>query len=132
MSALRRDFPTGVEEPVIDRLDPADMPIISLSVTSPQLSPKDLTSLTEKVIRKRLENIEGVGSLKIVGGQRREIQVYLDPERMKAYNLTVPEVVLALEAGKYRSPCRERSTAERSRNWFGSKEKLRIPACFRT
>ena len=93
---LRRDFPTGVEEPVIDRLDPADMPIVSLSVVSPQLSTKDLTSLAEKVIKKRLENIEGVGSLRIVGGQRREIQVFLDPERMKSYNLTVPEVVLAL------------------------------------
>jgi hydrophobic/amphiphilic exporter-1 (mainly G- bacteria), HAE1 family len=96
VSALRRDFPTGVEEPVIDRMDPADMPIISLSVASPQLSAKELTSLTEKVIKKRLENIDGVGSLKIVGGQRREIQVFLDPERMKSYRLTVPEVVLAL------------------------------------
>ena len=96
VSARRRDFPTGVEEPVIDRLDPADMPIVSLSVSSPQLSQKELTSLTEKVIKKRLENIEGVGLLTIVGGQRREIQVFLDPERMKAYGLTVPEVVLAL------------------------------------
>jgi HAE1 family hydrophobic/amphiphilic exporter-1 len=96
VSALRRDFPSGVEEPVIERLDPADMPIITLSVSSPQLSTKELTSLTEKIIRKRLETIEGVGSLKIVGGQRREIQVFLDPERMKAYGLTVPEVVLAL------------------------------------
>lgn len=96
VSALRRDFPTGVEEPVIGRIDPADMPIVSLSVSSPQLSPKELTTLTEKVIKKRLENIQGVGSLTIVGGQRREIQVFLDPERMKAYNITVPEVVLAL------------------------------------
>jgi HAE1 family hydrophobic/amphiphilic exporter-1 len=96
VAALRRDFPTGVEDPVIERMDPDDLPIVSLSVSSPQLSPKDLTSLTEKVIRKRLENIEGVGSLKIVGGQRREIQVYLDTERMKAYSLTVPEVILAL------------------------------------
>jgi HAE1 family hydrophobic/amphiphilic exporter-1 len=96
VSALRRDFPTSVEEPVIDRLDPADLPIVSLSVTSPLLSPKELTSLTEKVIQKRLENIEGVGSLKIVGGERREIQVYLKLERMKAYGLTVPDVILAL------------------------------------
>jgi HAE1 family hydrophobic/amphiphilic exporter-1 len=96
VSALRRDFPAGVEEPVIERLDPADMPIVSLSVTSPEMSPKDLTTLTEKVIRKRLENIEGVGSLKIVGGQRREIQVFLDPARMKAYSITVPEAVIAL------------------------------------
>jgi hydrophobic/amphiphilic exporter-1 (mainly G- bacteria), HAE1 family len=96
VSALRRDFPTGVEEPVIQRLDPADLPILSLSVTSAQLSPKQLTSLVEKVITKRLENIDGVGSLTIVGGQRREIQILLDPDRMKSYGLTVPEVVVAL------------------------------------
>ena len=96
VSALRRDFPAAVEEPVIERIDPADLPIVSLSVTSPQLSSKDLTTLAEKVITKRLENIEGVGSIKIVGGQRREIQILLDPGKMKAYGLTVPEVVLAL------------------------------------
>src|SRR5512135_73596 len=88
VSALRRDFPTGVEEPVIERLDPADLPILSLSVASEQLSPKALTSLVEKVIKKRLENIQGVGSLAIVGGQRREIQILLDPDRMKSYGIT--------------------------------------------
>jgi hydrophobic/amphiphilic exporter-1 (mainly G- bacteria), HAE1 family len=96
VSAMRRDFPSRIEEPVIDKMDPADMPIVSLSVASPQLSPKELTTLTEKVIKKRLENIEGVGALEIIGGQRREIQIFLDPERMKAYRLTVSEVVLAL------------------------------------
>ncbi len=96
VSALRRNFPTAVEEPVIERLDPADLPVLSLSVTSPQLDPKQLTSLAEKVITKRLENIEGVGSLTIVGGQRREIQILLDPDRMKGYNLTVAEVITAL------------------------------------
>jgi len=104
VSALRRDFPTGVEDSVIERLDPADMPIVSLSVVSPQLTPVELTSLTEKVIKRRLESIEGVGSLTIVGGQRREIQVYLDPERMKAYGLTVPDVVLALRQGNMEVP----------------------------
>jgi hydrophobic/amphiphilic exporter-1 (mainly G- bacteria), HAE1 family len=96
ISALKRDFPTGVEDPVIQRLDFNNMPIVSLSVESPLLSPKELTSLVEKRIKKRLENIAGVGSLSIVGGQRREIQVFLDPEQMKAYDLTVPEIVLAL------------------------------------
>ena len=104
VSALRRNFPTGVEDSVIQRLDPADLPIVSLSVVSPQLNPVELTSLTEKVIKRRLESIEGVGSLTIVGGQRREIQVYLDPERMKAYDLTVPDIVLALRRGNMEVP----------------------------
>ncbi len=96
VAALRRDFPEGVEEPVIQRLDPADLPILSLAVDSETLSPVELTTLTEKVIKRRLENIEGVGSLSIVGGQRREIQVLLDLARLKLYALTVPEVVEAI------------------------------------
>jgi HAE1 family hydrophobic/amphiphilic exporter-1 len=96
VSALRRDFPSGVEEPVIERLDPADLPILALSITSATLTPKQLTSLVEKVITKRLETVEGVGSLTIVGGQRREIQILLDPDKLKSYGLTVPEVVTAL------------------------------------
>ncbi len=96
ISALRRDFPTAVEEPVIERIDPADLPIVSLSITSPLLTPKQLTSLAEKVVKKRLENIQGVGSLKIVGGQRREVQMLVDPAKIKAYQLTIPEVVTAL------------------------------------
>lgn len=104
ISALRRDFPTGVEDSVIERLDPADLPIVTLSVASPELNPVELTTLTEKVIKRRLEGIEGIGSLTIVGGQRREIQVYLDPERMKAYALTVPDMVLALRQGNMEVP----------------------------
>ncbi|MBM3790367.1 MAG: efflux RND transporter permease subunit, partial [Acidobacteria bacterium] len=82
VAGLRRDFPEAVEEPVIQRLDPADLPILSLSVASDQLSPKDLTSLAEKEIKKRLENIDGVGSLTIVGGRRREIQALVDLDRL--------------------------------------------------
>jgi HAE1 family hydrophobic/amphiphilic exporter-1 len=104
VSGLRRDFPEGVEDPVIQRLDPADLPIVSLSVESSQLSPKQLTSLAEKVIKKRLENVEGVGSLTIVGGERREIQILLDPDRLKAYDLTVPEVVAALRGENLEVP----------------------------
>jgi HAE1 family hydrophobic/amphiphilic exporter-1 len=104
VSALRRDFPAGVEEPVIERLDPSELPVLSLSVTSGQLSPKQLTALVEKVITKRLETIEGVGSLTIVGGQRREIQILLDPDRMKSYSLTVPDVVTALRRENLEMP----------------------------
>jgi hydrophobic/amphiphilic exporter-1 (mainly G- bacteria), HAE1 family len=104
VSALRNEFPSGVEEPVIQRLDPSDMPILSLSVTAAQYTPKQLTSLAEKVIKKRLENVEGVGSLTIVGGQRREIQILLDPDKLKSYNLTVPEVVAAVRSENLEVP----------------------------
>ncbi|MBN2243120.1 MAG: efflux RND transporter permease subunit [Acidobacteria bacterium] len=130
ISALRRDFPAGVEESVIERLDPADMPIVTLSVASPELDPVELTTLTEKVIKRRLEGIEGVGSLTIIGGQRREIQVYLDPTRMKAYGLTVPDAVLAIRRGNMEIPAGKvfnRSMEELVR----IDEKLADPGLFR-
>ena len=96
VSALRRLFPDGVEEPVIQRLDFAEIPIVSISVTSPRLDAKQLTTLSEKVVKKSLETVEGVGSVTIVGGERREIHILLDLDRMKAYNITVPEVVSVL------------------------------------
>src|ERR671938_487479 len=49
--------------------------------------------IADKQIKKRVESINGVGNVEIVGGARREIQMYLDPDKMRAFNVTVPEVV---------------------------------------
>ena len=56
--------------------------------------------------------------------------MYLDPERMKAYNLTVPEVVLALRRENIEVPAGKDRAAERSRNWSGSRAKSADPRMF--
>src|SRR5918912_1377263 len=53
--------------------------------------------IADKQIKKRVESINGVGNVEIVGGARREIQMYLDPDKMRAFNVTVPEVVAAVK-----------------------------------
>ena len=61
VGAIRGNLPQGIEEPIIQKLDFSAFPIVSLAVRSERLSPRDLTTLVEKKVKRRFENISGVG-----------------------------------------------------------------------
>jgi len=96
INGVRSLFPREVREPVIQQFRVEELPILSIAVLSPNLDAKALTTLVEKVLKRRLENISGVGQVRLVGAARREIHILLDRERLKAYGLTYPEVAEAL------------------------------------
>jgi HAE1 family hydrophobic/amphiphilic exporter-1 len=96
INGIRSQFPRDVKEPVIQQLRIEDLPILSVAVLSPTLDAKALTTLAEKVLKRRLENISGVGLVRLVGAARREIHFLLDRDELKAYGLTYPEVLEAL------------------------------------
>ncbi|MCS6913709.1 MAG: efflux RND transporter permease subunit [Myxococcales bacterium] len=104
LARLRPDLPPDIKEPVIERLDPASRPILSLTLSSDRVSMRELTTLADDVLRKRLENVPGVGKVTLVGGDRREIEVLLDPTRLSAQGLTVSDVVSALRQGNLDLP----------------------------
>jgi hydrophobic/amphiphilic exporter-1 (mainly G- bacteria), HAE1 family len=97
INAIRADFPQEMEEPVIQRIDFGAMPIVSVAVESKTADIKTLSSLAEKVLKKRLENVQGVGQINLIGLARREIQVFVDREKLKAFGLTFAEVSGALQ-----------------------------------
>ncbi len=92
IAAIRSDLPTDIEDPVIQRLDPASQPIFTLAVSGPR-SEKEITTYTKNMIKKRLENVQGVGRVDLVGGAEREIQIAVDAERLQAYNLSIQDVI---------------------------------------
>jgi len=96
INAIRADFPEGMEEPIIQRYDLNAMPVISVAVESPTADVKTLSSLAEKVIKKRLETVPGVGEVRLVGLARREIQILVDRDRLRALGLTYAQVAAAL------------------------------------
>jgi HAE1 family hydrophobic/amphiphilic exporter-1 len=96
INGVRSQFPRDVKEPVLQQLRIEELPILSVVVLSPTLDAKALTTLAEKVLKRRLENISGVGQVRLVGAARREIHILLDRDKLKAFGLTYPEVLEAL------------------------------------
>ena len=92
ISAIRGELPLEIEDPIIQRYDPASFPIMSLTVSGSK-SEKEITELTKTTIKKRLENIPGVGAVNLVGGAEREIQIEIDAARLRAFNLSIQDVI---------------------------------------
>ena len=97
INAIRIDFPQDMKEPVIQRIDLNAMPVISVAVESPTADIRALSSLAEKIIKRRLETVPGVGQVNLVGLARREIQILVDHNRLKAYGLSFAQVAGALQ-----------------------------------
>ena len=104
ISGIRNELPQGIEEPVIQKLDLQATPILSLAVRSDTMSPRDLTTLTDRRIKRRLENIPGVGKAKLVGGLKREVNIGVDPTRTQAMGLGMDEVLAGIARENVNTP----------------------------
>ncbi|HSW07362.1 efflux RND transporter permease subunit [Aquabacterium sp.] len=118
LSVIKANFRDEVKEPRVSRFDPAARPIFSLALTSPDgsRSVQELTTYADQLVKKRLEVVPGVGSVTLVGGVKREINIYLKPQAMEAFGVGVDTVMSAvrtenqdLPAGSLRSKESERS-----------------------
>jgi HAE1 family hydrophobic/amphiphilic exporter-1 len=95
-----------VKESRILRFDPTSRPIWSVAVLpdnkatglSQPLSTVELTNWADQVFKKRLENVRGVGSVALVGGTKREINLYLNPQAMESLGVTAAQVVAAVSS----------------------------------
>ena len=114
LARVKPDLPTDAKDPLIERIDPADRPILSLALSSDTMSMRDLTELADEDVRKRLENVAGVGKVTLVGGTKREIEILLDPARLDARGLLPSDVISALKSSNLDLPAGrvERSTQE--------------------
>jgi hydrophobe/amphiphile efflux-1 (HAE1) family protein len=103
IAAIRADLPTDVKDPVIQRLDLASQPIYNLTVSGKR-SERDITEYTKNVIKKRLENVSGVGKISLVGGAEREIQIEVDAARLKSYGLSIQDVIQSVSSSNVEVP----------------------------
>src|SRR5919108_6174099 len=96
-------LPKTIEQPRVDKLDPDAVPVLSLALTAPR-PVRDITEYADKVLRRQLESVNGVGQVLILGGRQRQINVWLDADRLRAYNLTVTDVSRALQGQNVEIP----------------------------
>jgi len=104
INAIRGDLPQGIEDPIIQKLDFSALPIVSLAVRSSTQSARDLTTLADRKIKRRLETIPGVGRIDLVGQSKREVRVNIDPERLNALGMGVDEVIAGLRSENVNTP----------------------------
>ena len=90
-------LPRTITQPTIEKQDPDAAPILTIAVTAKKPI-RDVTEYTDKVLRRRLESTDGVGQVLVLGGRKRQINVWVDADRLHAYNLTVNDVSRALQA----------------------------------
>ena len=104
INTIRGDLPQDIEEPIIQKIDIASIPVVSLAVRSENLSPRDLTTLVEKKVKRRFENISGVGKVELIGASKREVNIWIDPIRLQALNMGVDEVMAGLQSENINIP----------------------------
>jgi HAE1 family hydrophobic/amphiphilic exporter-1 len=128
VAGIRATLRDEVKEPRVIRFDPTSRAVWSLAVfpESPQgakgTSLVELTNYSEQIIKKRLENVRGVGAVNVLGGSRREINIYLRPDAMESLGVSAEQIAAAvrnenqdLPVGSLRSLSQERVIQVQSR-----------------
>ncbi len=95
IQAVIPNLPETAEQPTVQKLDSDATPILRIVVSAPT-SLRDVTEVAKNQIKERIESVNGVGQITIIGGQERQINVWLDPDKMRSYNVTPAEVATAL------------------------------------
>jgi len=97
ISTIRSDLPVEMKEPVLSRFDPQDLPIVQLSLNSTVLSAPELTRIADPGITRELRGISGVAEANVLGGVQRELTVEIRPDAMKQMNVSVGQLLMALQ-----------------------------------
>ncbi len=104
ISSKRSDLPPEMKEPILTRFDPADEPILSLTLTSTALEAGSLYRIADPGITRDLRSIPGVAQVRVVGGVKPEMTIQVRPEALHAAGLSVADVVRSLETQNLAAP----------------------------
>jgi HAE1 family hydrophobic/amphiphilic exporter-1 len=103
VNLIVNDLPDTAKAPVVQKFDPDATPIMQIALSSPRPL-REVTEIADKQIKPQLENINGIGQIQLVGGLKREIRVWVDPDKMRAYNLAISDVANALKQQNMEMP----------------------------
>lgn len=106
LDLIKGSLPENAEEPIVIKLDPSMMPVLILGMEG-QRDTMYLKQLADDMIVKRLERVEGVSSVMIVGGAERQIRIKVYPDKLSGYKVAFSQVISALKAGNINLPAGE-------------------------
>jgi hydrophobe/amphiphile efflux-1 (HAE1) family protein len=98
VSGVLADLPRGIDPPSVVRFDPDAQPVLYIALNAPGREAKEITDHADRVVRRRIESINGVGQVRILGGRKRQINVAMDPTKLRSLGLSAGEVARAIDA----------------------------------
>jgi hydrophobe/amphiphile efflux-1 (HAE1) family protein len=103
VNTILPDLPKGMDPPIVSKIDPSAMPILFIAVRSDQ-SIRDTSEIADKLVRRQIESIWGVGEVTVVGARNRQVNVWLDPMALRSHGLTAVDVQRAIVAQNLTTP----------------------------
>ncbi|MBP3191804.1 efflux RND transporter permease subunit [Natronogracilivirga saccharolytica] len=97
LERARTELPDGIDPPRIMKMDPSQDPVFELAISSPVRDPIEVRDWVDQQLAPQLLSVPGVGTIDIGGGKEREMDVVLDPERLRSYRLNLPDISELLE-----------------------------------
>jgi len=95
ISTVVNRLPETADPPVVRKSDPDSQPVLIYAISAPR-DIVELNDFVEKTIQERIQSVDGIGEVVIFGGRQRQIKVFVDPTRLRAYNLSITEVSNAI------------------------------------
>ena len=121
VSRVRGRLPDAADEPVIAKVEADATPTIWIAYTSDTLNPLELTDLVNRIVKPRLQTVPGVADIQVGGDRKYSMRIWLDPDKLASFRLTVQDVEDALRrqnlevpAGRIESRQREFSVTTRT------------------
>jgi len=106
VAAIRNTLPREIIEPIINKFDPSASPIISFAILSKsgKMSLPEVRSFVDDKIKTQIQQVDGVGSVDLIGGLEREIQVEVDLDKMNAQGISIAQVTQAIRGENLNLP----------------------------
>ena len=98
IAKIRADLPRNIDEPIIERLDVENQPIMTVAVATPSMTLEQLSWFVDDTVKRELQGLRGIGRISRNGGVLREIRVSLDANRLMALGVTAGDVNRQLRA----------------------------------
>jgi HAE1 family hydrophobic/amphiphilic exporter-1 len=95
VSVIRAKLPTDIDEPVVEKVDPDATPVLWMNLAG-ERTIGDLSTYANEVLKEQIQKVSGVGAINLSGLRLRQVRIWLDQNKLRAYQITSSDVVQAL------------------------------------
>jgi HAE1 family hydrophobic/amphiphilic exporter-1 len=98
VNTVLSDLPQGIEPPMVMKFDPDSVPVLFIALRAPHKTVQEITDVADRIVKRRLETVYGVGQAVLIGGRKRQINIELDPLQLRALGISPAEVAASVRA----------------------------------